>query len=181
MNLPPIIGTYNGINYYIRNGKQCQRKAGGGFTSKSIKNNPKMQGIRDRNTEMALCSKFNAEFKLALFPFLKEIKDGTLHERLMQVFMKIRTMDESPEGQRTAGAGLGSDEGGRLLSEFKFTSGPKTCDILGSNFDFDVKTGSLKVASLEADRLKFPKGSTHFFLNYGVLEYDLKGNRFRFI
>ena len=67
----------------MRNGKQCQRKAGGGFTSESIKNNPKMQGIRDRNKEMTLCSKFTMNFKDAMSPFFKEIHDGTLHERLM--------------------------------------------------------------------------------------------------
>lgn len=176
---PPIIGTYNGINYYMRNGKQCQRKAGGGFTSESIKNNPKMQGIRDRNTELALCSKFNGDFKAALFPFFKELKDGTLHERLMKLFMKIRTFDESPKGQRTVGAGLSCDMGRKLLREFKFTQGPKTQDILGPGFDFDAKTGVLKASWFDPERLKFPKGNTHFFLNYGVLEYNLKGNAFR--
>jgi len=161
----PIRGTYNGINYYMRKGKQCQRKAGGGFTRESIKNNPKMQGIRNRNTEMAECSKFNAEFKSALFPFLKEIKDGTLHERLMELFMGIRHLDEAVEGQRTAGVGLKSDTGRRLLSEFKFTAGPNTRNILGSNYDFNVKTGTIKVSSFDPARLKFPKGTTHFFLD----------------
>ncbi len=181
MGLPPIIGTYNGINYYMRKGKQCQRKAGGGFTREGIKNNPKMQGIRDRNTEMAECSKFNADFKSALFPFLKEINDGTLHERLMKLLMKIRLLDEAAEGERTAGAGLKSDAGRRQLSDFKFTAGPNTRDILSSSYDFDVKKGTLKVSSFDSARLKFPKGTTHLFLDYGVLEYDVKGNRFRFL
>ncbi|MGB3343055.1 MAG: hypothetical protein WBA61_04010 [Aequorivita sp.] len=180
-NLPPIIGTYNGINYYVRKGKQCQRKAGGGFTTESIKNNPKMQGIRDRNAELTLCSKFTADFKAALFPFLKEVKDGTMHERLIQLFMNIRNLDESPEGKRSAGAGLNCNMGRRLLGEFKFAAGPQTRDILGSGFDFNVKTGVLKAPGFDPDRLKFPKGTTHFFINYGVLEYDLKANRFRFI
>ena len=178
---PPIIGTYNGINYYIRNGKQCQRKAGGGFTSESIKNNPKMQGIRDRNKEMTLCSKFTMNFKDAISPFLKEIQDGTLHERLMKLFMKIRTFDETPEGKRTVGRGLKSDTGRKLLKEFKFTAGPDGWNILGPVAAFDPTTGTLKAASFDPQRLKFPKGSTHFFLDYGVLEYDLKKDAFRFI
>lgn len=180
-NFPPIIGTYNGINYYIRNGKQCQRKAGGGFTSESIKKNPNMQGIRDRNTELALCSKFNGDFKAALNPFFKELKDGTLHERLMKFFMKIRTLDEAPEGRRTVGGGLSCDMGRKLLSEFKFTEGPKTRDILGPSVDFDAETGVLKALWFDPDRLKFPKGSTHFFIEYGILAYDLKREVFRFI
>ncbi|MDP2685880.1 MAG: hypothetical protein Q8O62_01580 [Aequorivita sp.] len=178
---PPIIGTYNGINYYMRNGKQCQRKAGGGFTSESIKNNPKMQGIRDRNKEMTLCSKFTMNFKDAMSPFFKEIHDGTLHERLMKLFMKIRTLDETPEGKRTAGRGLKSDTGRKLLKEFKFTAGPDGWNILGPVVAFDTKTGTLNAASFDPGRLKFPKGSTHFFLDYGVLEYDLKTEVFRFI
>ena len=42
-----------------------------------------MQGIRDRNKEMILCSKFTMNFKDAMSPFFKEIHDGTLQERLM--------------------------------------------------------------------------------------------------
>lgn len=178
---PPIIGTYNGINYYIQNGKQRQRKAGGGFTSESIKNNPNMQGIRDRNKELTLCSKFNANFKAALFPYLKEFKDGTLHARLMKLFMNIRTLDESPKGQRTVGAGLSTDLGKKLLTEFKFTAGPQLRDILGPGVVFNAKTGDLKAPYFDANMLKFPKGTTHFFINYGLLEYDLKSGKFRFI
>ncbi|MCG2418402.1 hypothetical protein K8089_05150 [Aequorivita sp. F47161] len=178
---PPIVGTYNGINYYIRKGKQCQRKAGGGFTSESIKNNPKMQGIRDRNKEMTLCSKFTKKFKDAMFPFFKEIEDGELHQRLMQLFMEIRTYDETLEGKRIAGRGLNCDMGRELLSEFRFTQGPNSWDIFGSGVAFDTNTGVLKASSFDPQRLKFPKGSTHFFINYGVLEYDLKNDSFRFI
>ena len=178
---PPIIGTYNGINYYMRNGKQCQRKAGGGFTTESIKNNPKMQGIRDRNKEMALCSKFTMNFKEAMSPFLKEIHDGTLHQRLMKLFMKIRTLDETPEGKRTAGGGLKSNSGKKLLKEFKFTMGPDGLNILGPVVTFDTQTGTLNAVSFNPTRLKFPKGSSHFFLDYGVLEYDIKKSAFLFI
>jgi hypothetical protein len=178
---PPIIGTYNGINYYMRNGKQCQRKAGGGFTTESIKNNPKMQGIRDRNKEMTLCSKFTMNFKEAMSPFLKEIHDGTLHERLMKLFMKIRTLDETAEGKRTAGRGLKSNSGKKLLKEFKFTMGPDGLNILGPVVTFDTQTGTLNAVSFDPTRLKFPKGSSHFFLDYGVLEYDIKKSAFLFI
>ncbi|MAO48753.1 MAG: hypothetical protein CL527_08625 [Aequorivita sp.] len=178
---PPIIGTYNGINYYIRNGKQCQRKAGGGFTSESIKNNPKMQGVRDSNQELALCSKFNKNFKDALFPFINDLEDGTLHSRLMKLFMHIKMLDEAPVGKRTVGNGLSCDMGQKLLREFRFTKGPGARDILGPIADLNVKTGILKAVAFDPKRLKFPKGSTHFYLQYGLLEYNLKGNTFRFI
>ncbi len=177
---PPIIGTYNGINYYMRNGKQCQRKAGGGFTSESIKNNPKMQGVRDSNQELALCSKFNKNFKEALFPFINDLGDGTLHSRLMKLFMQIKMLDESPVGKRTVGNGLCCDMGRKLLREFKFTKGPGTRDILGPIADLDIKTGILKAVAFDPKRLKFPKGTTHFLLQYGVLEYNLRANDFRF-
>ncbi len=178
---PPIIGTYNGINYYIQDGKQRQRKAGGGFTAESIKNNPKMQGVRDSNKELALCSAFNKDFKEALFPFFNDLGDGTLHRRLMKLFMQIKTLDEAPEGQRAVGKGLCCDMGRKLLREFKFTKGPGIRDILGPVANLDTKSGVLKAVAFEPKRLKFPKGTTHFFMQYGVLEYDLKGNAFRFI
>ena len=179
-DFPPIIGTYNGINYYIQNGKQRQRKAGGGFTSESIKNNPKMQGIRDGNTELALCSKFNKEFKLAMFPFLNKLEDGTLHQRLMKLFMAIKNLDGASKGLRTVGGGLSCDMGRKLLSQFKFTNYPTTTDIIGPVYDFNPTTGVLNADAFDPTRLKFPKGSTHFFINYGVLEYDLKSKVFKF-
>lgn len=180
-NFPPIIGTYNGINYYIQDGKQRQRKAGGGFTSESIKKNPKMQGIRDGNKELALCSTFNKDFKEALFPFINDLGDGTLHSRLMKLFMQLKTLDEAAEGKRTVGQGLCSDTGRGLLRAFKFTKGPDVRDILGPAAVFNPETGVLKAVAFDPERLKFPKGNTHFSLEYGVLEYDLKGNAFRFI
>lgn len=180
-NFPPIKGTYNGINYYIQNGKQRQRKAGGGFTSESIKNNPKMQGVRDSNRELTLCSVFNKHFKEALFPFINDLEDGTLHSRLMKLFMQIKTLDESPLGKRTVGNGLCCDMGRKLLREFKFTKGPDARDILGPIADLNTETGILKAVAFDPKRLKFPKGSTHFFMQYGVLEYNLRENAFRFI
>ncbi len=178
---PPIIGTYNGINYYIRNGKQRQRKAGGGFTTESIKNNPNMQGIRNSNQEWGPCSSFNKHFKLALFPFINDLNDGTLHKRLMQLFMRIKTLDETSVGSRAVGPGLCCDMGRKLLGEFKFTKRPGVRDILGPLTDFDAKTGTLKAVAFDPKRLGFPKGATHFGLKYGVLEYDLKRDTFRFI
>lgn len=180
-NFPPIIGTYNGINYYIQDGKQRQRKAGGGFTAESIKNNPKMQGIRNSNQELAHCSSFNKDFKEAMFPFFNDLEDGTLHRRLMKLFMQIKELDESDDGKRTVGKGLCCDMGRMLLREFKFTKGPQTSDVLGPMADFNAETGVLKAVAFDPRRLKFPKGSTHFFMQYGVLEYDLKGNAFRLI
>lgn len=180
-DFPPIIGTYNGINYYIQDGKQRQRKAGGGFTSESIKNNPKMQGIRDGNKELALCSKFNKEFKVAMFPFFNELVDGTLHQRLMKLFMKIKNLVETSKASRTVGRGLSCDMGRKLLSEFKFTAGPTTKNIIGPVYDFNIATGMLNAVAFDPTRLKFPKGSTHFFINYGVLEYNLKSNLFKMI
>lgn len=180
-NFLPIIGTYNGINYYIQDGKQRQRKAGGGFTTESIKNNPKMQGIRENNQELALCSKFNKDFKEAMFPFINELGDGTLHRRLMKLFMQIKKLDEAPTGKRTVGNGLCCDMGHKLLCDFKFTQGPTVHDILGPVVDFNKETGVLNAVAFDPKRLKFPKGSSHFSIQYGVLEYDLKTNAFRFI
>lgn len=180
-NFPPIIGTYNGINYYIQDGKQRQRKAGGGFTTESIKNNPKMQGIRESNKELALCSKFNKDFKEALFPFIDGLGDGTLHRRLMKLFMKLKTLDEATEGKRTVGKGLCCDTGRTLLCDFKFTNGPTVRDILGPIASLNKETGVLTAIAFDPKRLKFPKGSTHFSIEYGALEYSLKWNAFRFI
>src|SRR5690606_12181622 len=157
-NFPPIKGTYNGINYYIQNGKQRQRKAGGGFTSESIKNNPKMQGVRDSNQELALCSRFNKNFKVALFPFINDLGDGTLHSRLMKLFMQIKMLDEARVRKRSVGNGLCCDMGVKGFREFKFNKGPGTKDIVGPIAILETKTLVLKAVAVDPKRLKFPKG-----------------------
>ncbi|MBT0606553.1 hypothetical protein [Aequorivita echinoideorum] len=179
-SLLPIKGTYNGINYYIQDGEQRQRKAGGGFTSESIKNNPNMQGVRNSNKELALCSSFNRSFKEALAPMLHDLKDGTRHRRLMKLFMQLKTLDEAPVGERTVGAGLCCDMGRKILREFEFTLGMKSRDVLGPVLNLDKETGTLYAIAFDLKRLKFPKGTTHVGFEYAVLAYNLKDNIFHF-
>lgn len=69
----------------------------------------------------------------------------------------------------------------QLLTEFKFTPGPTAKSILGYSNAFNRVTGTLKARNFDPAQIKFPKGSSHFWLHYGVLEYDLKKNVFRFL
>jgi hypothetical protein len=123
-----------------------------------------MQGIRNSNQELALCSKFNKHFKQALFPFIHELEDGTLHCRLMRLFMQIKTLNEASVGKRTVGKGLCCDMGRKLLCEFKFAKGPDTRGILGPGANLNAETGVLNAVAFDPKRLKFPKGTTHFLL-----------------
>lgn len=115
-------GTIDGINFYYVNGEPLARKAGGGFTREAIKRSPRMEKVRQSNSEFAACSQINKEFKLALQPFLKGHKDGTLHSRLMQLFVRIKDQDlQSQPGERTVACGLQSVAGQELAEQFLFT------------------------------------------------------------
>ncbi len=114
-------GTMGGINFYFSAGMPLARSAGGGFTRKAIKESPRMEAVRQSNREFAACSLVNKAFKQALQPFLLPNKDGTLHRRLMQLFLRIKDKDPAAEkGSRTVAGGLTTAEGRQLLREFNF-------------------------------------------------------------
>ncbi len=117
-------GTIEGINFYHADGKPLARKAGGGFTREAIKRSPRMEIVRQSNSEFAACSQVNKQFKLALQPFLQGYKDGSLHSRLMQLFIRIKDQDrQSERGKRRVAVGLQSAAGQELVAQFPFTPG----------------------------------------------------------
>lgn len=66
----PLVGTIGGINFYYLNGEPIAREAGGGFNKKAIKKSPKMQIVRDFNSEFGHASHVSKFFRRVLFPFI---------------------------------------------------------------------------------------------------------------
>ena len=66
-----------------------------------------MVRVRESNSEFAGCSQVNKFFKQAIRSFLIGYKDGTLHSRLMQLFLKIKDCDAvSIRGKRAVAIGI---------------------------------------------------------------------------
>lgn len=129
-------GTLGGINFYYRKGVPTARTAGGGFTRTAIEKGANMVRVRENNSEFSGSSKVNKTFKHAISPFLIGYTDGTLHSRLMQLFLKLKDLDAvSKRGERQVSHGIGTTYGKQLLKEFVFT--PKRSRLLDCDYGFD--------------------------------------------
>lgn len=147
------------------------KKKKGGFTRKSIKNNPQMQVIRDSNSELATCSIFLKEFKIGLRPILLHFRVGSLHQQLMQLFLRIKSLDRvSDPGNLNVSDGLRTEKGRMLLREFTFTPKVGIRQFFGNPI---IREDDFSVVweHFEPSQARFPKGATHWEMVYLVLSY----------
>ncbi len=146
-----------------------------GFNYKNNKNNPRIYTYSD---EFGLCSLFSKEFRIALHPLLKYKKVGMLHQRLMELGSKIKSLDStSDKGGRNVGAGLKTLKGKMLLREFVFTPKAGIRQHFG-NPEIDVADFTLIWRGFDPSSARFPKGATDFELLYLLLAYDGEVNLF---
>ncbi|MCG2417944.1 hypothetical protein K8089_02840 [Aequorivita sp. F47161] len=146
-----------------------------GFNYENNKNNPR---ISKNSDEMTLCSVFVKEFKIGLHPILKYYKDGTLHQRLMSLFMAIKAVDpKSAPGSLNVGEGLRTLKGQLLLRQFVFNRKLGIRQQLG-NPEVNETDFSLSWSDFDPSSIRFPSSATHFELQYLVLTYDNKRNIF---
>ncbi len=82
-----------GINFYYLNGEPVAREAGGGFNKKAIKKSPKMQIVRDFNSEFGHASHVSKFFRRVLFPFYYGWDNPNFHWELLSMFLKLRDLD----------------------------------------------------------------------------------------
>ena len=167
----PLVGTIDGVNFYMRKGKPVARKAGGGFTGKAIKNSANMERVRENNSEFGHCSRVKKLFKDSLFPFLGKQRNEELQGRLMQLFISIKNADlVSERGQRQVGLGLQQADGKDLLAGFCFTS---FCLPTDTGF-YDASSTTYTFNDFAPKSLKFLTGATHLELQLGVVVLDFE-------
>ncbi|WP_026705045.1 hypothetical protein [Flavobacterium soli] len=174
VGIVPLVGTIDGINFYMRKGKLVARKAGGGFTKERIQKSASMVRVRESNTEFGHCSRVKKLFKDSLFPFLGKQRNEELQGRLMQLFIQIKNTDlVSERGKRQIAVGLEHADGKALLEGFCFTSFCLPTDT-GS---YDATAAAYTLNGFAPKRLKFITGATHFELQLGVVVLDLVEQR----
>ena len=170
-------GTLGGINFYYRKGVPIARTAGGGFNAKAIKHSPNMVRVRENNSEFALCSQANKTFKQAIRPFMIGYKDGTLHSRLMQLFLSIKDSDIiSERGKRNVNLGMASDKGKQFLKDFVFT--PKRRSLLPCSYGFDWDTLTFKATGFQVPLAGFPEEASYMEVLLGVVRFDFETNTY---
>jgi len=173
-------GTIGDINFYTRKGVALARKAGGGFTSEAIRTKESMVRVRENGSEFKGCMQSVQFFKMGLQSFLSTFKDGTLHQRLVQLFTKLKDLDlVATRGSRTVYGGLQIAAGQQLLTSYLMTSGASLKDVLRHKIHFDWTTG-FSIPDFEGKRISFIGGATHLALQLGYLSLDFENNALTF-
>lgn len=173
--LVKITGTIGDVNFYVSRGVAYARKAGGGFNGEAIKSKPSMQRVRENAGEFGRCSRLKKHFRLALLPFLKDLKGKAYHSEMMQLFLAIKALDAvSERGQRRVTHGLQTAKGKRLLSEFEFMAPSSLLNALYSQSKFDWDQQRLHVSDFELGNFMAPKAATHVGVTLGVLDFDFE-------
>lgn len=164
-------GTLGEVNYYQVGGKYFSRKSGGGFTSKAIKNKASMQKVREFNTEFGRCSAAKKAFRIALEPYLGEIRSRDLHSNMMRLFLELKNLDPvNPIGKRSISEGFKTKEGARLIHNFSFL--PEldfSTELRKSKGKAEIKISELGDFGKEADQIE---------LSYAVLHCDFESADF---
>lgn len=162
-------GTLDDINFYMLNGVAVARKAGGGFTSKAIKNSPKMKRVRENSTEFGYCSQIKCLLKESFAVLLQDYKDPSLHARMMRLMQDIKVLDVvSERGKRTVPKGLQTDLGKQLFYAFRFTEKYRIDSVPNVTVLIDPTDFSCVIEGFDLKHLTFPVGATHVKLSYLV-------------
>lgn len=170
-----LTGTIGGLNFYSRKGEAFVRKAGGGFDGVAIKKKASMVRVRENGSEFGGCTKAVRQFKTALHPLLSLVKDGSGHNRLVQLFSRIKNLDEvSVRGRRHVHQGLLSVLGRETLLGYVITPGPGLEAVLLHAFEFGWGAAGFTIPNFLPSKLAFPKGATHLELQSGSLVIDFE-------
>jgi hypothetical protein len=165
-------GTIGGLNFYLRKGVPLVRTAGGGFNGVAIKTKASMVRVRENGTEFKGCMQTVQFFKQGLQPFLYTFKDGTLHQRLVSLFTKIKNEDLiAVRGSRTVFGGLQTMAGQELLKNYLLSSSSRLEGVLQQKALFDWTSG-FSLPDFDGGRVSFPGGATHLALRVGYLTLD---------
>ena len=165
-------GTIGDLNFYLRKGVPLVRTAGGGFNGDAIKTKASMVRVRENGNEFKGCMEAVQFFKQGLQPFLCTFKDGTLHQRLVSLFTKIKNEDlVAVRGSRTVFGGLQTTAGQELLKNYLFSSGSRLEGVLQQKALFDWTSG-FSLPDFDGGRVSFPGGATHLALRVGYLSLD---------
>jgi hypothetical protein len=166
-------GTIGGLNFYIRKGEALVRAAGGGFNGDAIKKKPSMVRVRENGSEFGGCMQVTKHFKMGIRPLLVLFRDGMMHQRLVQLFTRIKDCDlVSERGKRHVGQGILTATGKDLLNGYCIATGASLSTVLRQSYRFEWGLEGFVIDDFSVSRVAFPKGATHLELIVGCLDFD---------
>ncbi|PKF75991.1 hypothetical protein [Chryseobacterium sp. PMSZPI] len=115
-----ITGSVGDLVFYNLNGKNVVRKKSG-FNKTAFKKNPSYEKVRQNSSEFGHCSKIGKIIRGSLDVYIKETGDPLLYQKFAKLMTAIKDCDNiSERGKRTVENGLKTEDGKKLLKEFRF-------------------------------------------------------------
>jgi hypothetical protein len=168
-----IKGTLGEFNFYVDDGINVARRAGGGFNRKDIKTKPEMVRVRENNGEFGHSSKVKSVFMRALRPYFVGIRGRGIHNEMVSMFTQVKNQDViSKRGERHVEAGLASTEGLGVLSSYAYPKAYSLYGVLGCAFTIDWTQLQCTFPDFNPEVTVFPKSATHVGLQFGVVFMD---------
>lgn len=168
-----ITGTIAGINYYMDEGENRARKAGGGFNGEAIKTKDSMIRVRENASEFGHCAAVKSKFIRALNPYLFKLKGRKLHSAMTSLFVQIKNLDPiSSRGMRTVSKGLTTTDGRNLLLTYSYPERFTFSNGLGNRFSVDMDSYICSCADFDVRNVPFPEFATHVGLLFSVVVMD---------
>jgi hypothetical protein len=168
-----ITGTLGEINFYVDEGVNVARRAGGGFNGKDIKTKPEMGRVRENSREFGHCSEVKSIFMGALRPYFVGIRGRRIHYEMVSMFTQVKKQDAiSSRGERTIEAGLASTEGLRVLSSYSYPKAYSLYGVLGCQFRVDWTRQHCTFPDFNPAVTVFPEEATHLGLRFGIVCMD---------
>ena len=173
-----LSGTLDGINFYVRNGEQIARKAGGGFTSKAIKTKPSMEKVRKNGSEFGAVTTFVKHFKLSFAAMLFSLKFPEMHVSLIKLFVAIKNLDTvATHGTRSVSGGLETDAGKELLTGFCVPPFHSSHAMLYKQISFDRASKQFQLDYLVDLFKRLPKGVDVVAVQVCIVDYSSGDNK----
>ncbi|RZL40491.1 MAG: hypothetical protein EOP00_26575 [Pedobacter sp.] len=170
-----IVGTIEGLNFYLRNGKPVVRRSGGGFTGKAIKTKPSMLKVRLNGKEFGAVSRAKKLIGLSVLGALEGYKNTTLHGRLMSMLQQVKVHDLiSDPGDRTVEKGFYTCEGRKLMTEFIFEPEQAVLPLFASMPVVSDVGKKCECDAIVADITSFKSYVSTVGFEYFVVDYDFE-------
>lgn len=163
-------GTVDGINFY---GEDLVRKAGGGFTSASIKKSPNMLSTRQYGSEFGNSSRVKRLIRLSVDASLLKPLSKEWHSGLTSLVQYIKAEDcIHPRGERIVAFGLKTALGKDLICRFLFSPEQSVYPLFDGLPDVDLDGGVCQFGNLQLSEKSFKGRATFVRLHYFVVDYD---------
>ena len=165
-------GSFDGLSFYKSRGKIVVRRTGG-FKGEAIKTQANYVRTRENASQFGYCCKVGKALRMALFPFVRQIRRPYLHNKVVSLLSQIVSFDDqSPRGAKTLPLALGSEGGRSLLKGFDFNDAMPLKDVLAVAYTVSLAEGKFVVPVFKMTAISFPAGATHIGLQFMLLRFD---------